>query len=187
VKIYLPHINYTVHVFTLKKRHKILPNAKAYAQKGENGKSSAIYLPSKPTPGTVAHEVVHVLRYICEARDMSFLLEEEHMAYIAQHLTNEILGYEWYLRPLGAIRNEVGETNEVCVFTSSRAWNPGGCGARCIDADCFDIIGAGIRTSSPVAIDKWQRKCRVQKRHDVVRMLWSNSDRKYGADNSRAD
>lgn len=96
MKVYLPHINYTVYILTFKKPHKDLPQSKAYTEKGADGKSCAMYLPKKVTAGTVAHEIIHVLRYICEARDMSFLLEEEHMAYIAQYLTNKALGYEYY-------------------------------------------------------------------------------------------
>lgn len=92
MKVYLPHINYTVHILKFKGT-KELPKALAYTKKGADGRSCAIYFPKKPAPGTVAHEVVHVLRYICEAREMSFLLEEEHMAYIAQLLTNTALGY----------------------------------------------------------------------------------------------
>ena len=95
MKVYLPHINYTVHILTFKGKPKELNHAKAYTSKGADGKSCAMYLPKKPTPATVTHEVIHVLRYICEARDMSFQLEEEHMAYIAQLLTNKALGYEY--------------------------------------------------------------------------------------------
>lgn len=93
MKVYLPHINYTVHILKFKVAPKEMPNALAYTKKGANGSSCAMYFPKKVAPGTVTHEVVHVLRYICEARDMSFLLEEEHMAYIAQLLTNTALGY----------------------------------------------------------------------------------------------
>lgn len=95
MKVYLPHIHYTVHILTFKKSPKELPVAKAYTVKGADGKSCAMYLPKNVKPGTVVHEVVHVLRYICEDKNMSFLLEEEHMAYIAQYLTNKILGYEY--------------------------------------------------------------------------------------------
>lgn len=96
MKVYLPHINYTVFIKTFEKSPKELSSAKAYTAKGADGKSCVMYLPKKVTPGTVVHEVVHVLRYICEDKNMSFLLEEEHMAYIAQYITNEALGYEYY-------------------------------------------------------------------------------------------
>lgn len=93
MKIYLPHINYTVHVLTLKKGP--FENTKAYTEKGANGRSCAVYLPKKPTPSLVAHELMHVIRYICKDRHMDFLLEEEHLAYTMQYLMGRVLGYEY--------------------------------------------------------------------------------------------
>ena len=95
MKVYFPHINYTVHILRLRKVPKTLGSAQAYTAKGKDNKSCAIYVPKRVAPGIAAHEVVHALRYICEARHMDFMLEEEHMAYVAQHLVNQILGWEY--------------------------------------------------------------------------------------------
>lgn len=94
MKIYLPHINYTVYVKKFKKPPFDLPNAHAYVESdGEN--SCSIFLIEKPNPGDVAHELIHVLQRICKSRNMNFLKEEEHMAYIMHYLMGEILGYKW--------------------------------------------------------------------------------------------
>ena len=94
MKIYLPHIHYTIYVKEFKKAPDGT-NFKAYAVKGEDGNSCTIYLPKKPQPGTVAHELTHALRYICVDRNMDFRSEEEHMAYIMNYAINRILGYSY--------------------------------------------------------------------------------------------
>lgn len=45
--------------------------------------------------GTLFHEITHALQFICEARNIDFILEQEHMGYIAQFVTNEILGWKY--------------------------------------------------------------------------------------------
>jgi hypothetical protein len=61
----------------------------------ENPDHSTLYLPDKPDPTLVAHELVHVLQHLYEVRNMCFGLESEHGAYIMQYAMGKILGYTW--------------------------------------------------------------------------------------------
>ena len=56
-----------------------------------------IVTPIKPVQYPVlAHEIVHILRYIAIDYKMDFANEEEHFAYLMQYIMNKILGYEMY-------------------------------------------------------------------------------------------
>ncbi len=95
-KIYLPHINYTIELKEAKNPPEEVPNAKnwvtSYGQKG-----CAMYIDKKPNPADLAHEVTHVLQFICLNRNIDFKLEQEHMGYLMQYIMGEILGYKWNL------------------------------------------------------------------------------------------
>jgi len=93
MKIYLPHIHYTVYTKPLK-AHPSLKYAQAWTER-TNRNTSTIYLPKKTNDGDLAHELIHVLQFICEDRNMNFLLEQEHTAYIMQYLMGKIRGYTW--------------------------------------------------------------------------------------------
>ncbi len=96
MKIELPHIGYTVIV----KQRKAYPGRDSSFALCERTdlNTSTIYIET-PVPrkrdSTLAHELTHVLRNICEDRDMYFQEEREHMAYIMQYLMNRILGYKY--------------------------------------------------------------------------------------------
>lgn len=92
--IRLPHLNYLVRVKLLKEKPTGYNNCHAYTEYISKNESH-IYLPSKATPGMIAHEVMHALGNICEARSMLLEKESEHMAYMMQYLLNNILGYVW--------------------------------------------------------------------------------------------
>lgn len=89
MKIYLPHLHYTVFVRRFKRVPEGLTIAEAYVKKLDNH-SCAIYLPKKNEPGDLAHELIHVLQFICESRNMDFCLEREHMAYLMHYLFGRI-------------------------------------------------------------------------------------------------
>lgn len=93
MKIYLPHINYTVHTRVFK-YHARVPNARAYVKRTDKN-SCIIYLPKRTSSSDLAHELIHVLQYICTDRDMDFVQEQEHMGYIMHYLMGRIRGYEW--------------------------------------------------------------------------------------------
>lgn len=94
MKIYLPHIHYTVFVRRFKKAPQETRSALAYVKYIDDN-SCAIYLGKENLAGDIAHELVHVLQYICLARNINFNLEMEHMGYIMHYLMGRILGYKW--------------------------------------------------------------------------------------------
>ena len=66
--------------------------------KRDTSNQSTIYinLPLKEKDsGSLIHEIVHVLQYICEARHIDFISEMEHTAYIAHYIFNKATGYEY--------------------------------------------------------------------------------------------
>ena len=71
-----------------------MENALAYVENIDNN-SCAIFLGKKDSSGDIAHELVHVLQFICLARNIDFRLEKEHMGYIMHYLMGRILGNEW--------------------------------------------------------------------------------------------
>ena len=93
MKLFLPHIHYTIHIRKMKSVPAELPNAKSYAEELDEN-NCAIYLTTKDSPPSIAHEIIHALKYMCIRRDMEFTKESEHMAYIMQYLMCKILGYE---------------------------------------------------------------------------------------------
>ena len=97
-KIYLPHINYTVTIKRIKPPPDSIPLARAWVQRLDKWGCN-IYLGEKDSPCTVAHELIHVLQYICMDRHMTFENEFEHMAYLMQYLMGCMFGYEWIGRP----------------------------------------------------------------------------------------
>lgn len=60
--------------------------------------SATIYIPlpvSRNDMPTLVHEIIHVLQYICESRHVDFIQEQEHMAYIANHIFNQATGFHY--------------------------------------------------------------------------------------------
>lgn len=94
MKIYIPHLHYTVNVKTFKKPPEETPNAKRYVE-SIDGNTSNMYLPEKNTPTDIAHELIHILQNICLNRNIDFSTETEHMGYLMQWLMGKILGYEY--------------------------------------------------------------------------------------------
>lgn len=94
MKIYLPHLNYTIFVKPFKKAPDVMPNALTYCER-INNKSCNIYVSKKNIPGDLAHELVHVLQFICIDRNIDFTSETEHMGYLMHYLMGQIMGYEW--------------------------------------------------------------------------------------------
>jgi hypothetical protein len=91
--ISLPHIGYTVRV----RPPKLHPDGTMPPAWTEEASANhcVVYLPANADPCMVSHELVHVLQHICHVRDMAFLTESEHTAYLMQYLMGEILGYRW--------------------------------------------------------------------------------------------
>ncbi len=84
--IYLPHIHYTVKIREFKSPPKEISNAQAYTEHDKNGQCT-VYLPKgKQEAGDVAHELIHILQFMCLDRNMRFELEQEHMGYMMHYL-----------------------------------------------------------------------------------------------------
>jgi hypothetical protein len=96
--IYLPHINYTVRVQRFKPAPHSIAGAIAWTRRDDK-LGCTVFLPKIETPGGVAHEFVHALRFICIDRHMLFDDESEHMAYIMQYLMGQVFNYSWVKRP----------------------------------------------------------------------------------------
>lgn len=93
--IYIPHIHYTVRVKNFKP-HPNIDNAQAYVEHDDKN-TCTLYmnLKRKPTPGDLAHELIHVLQFICLDRNINFTLEQEHIGYLMGYLMAQILGYHY--------------------------------------------------------------------------------------------
>lgn len=96
MKIYLPHIHYTVKV---KQRTGYRGNhtAKWLCERTDKD-TSTLYIDmpvSQAETPTLAQGLVHVIQNICEDRHMVLSLEKEHMGYLMQYLMNRVLGYEY--------------------------------------------------------------------------------------------
>lgn len=94
MKIYIPHLNYTIIVKEPKNPPEELYNPKAWV-KSESSKSCTLFVNKKPNPADLAHEVVHVLQFICLHRNIDFKTEQEHMGYLMHYIMGKVLGYEW--------------------------------------------------------------------------------------------
>lgn len=96
-KIIIPHLGYTVNV-KLPTKNKPLANAIAWVEYETNNECS-LYI-KQPIKAyqipTLAHELIHVLQYVSEARHLHFGLEKEHFGYLMQWLMNEVLGYSYF-------------------------------------------------------------------------------------------
>lgn len=101
--VYIPHLNYTVHFKPFTKAPASIRTAHAFIQRDDRDNSS-LFLARNVEPSTVAHELVHVLQYICEDRYMVFTDEREHMCYLMQYLMVKAGGGKWAKRTAGINR-----------------------------------------------------------------------------------
>ena len=92
MKIYLPHIHYTVILKdAYHKDMGIQPSCERV-----NFESCILWIPKKHRKATtVAHEAMHACQYIAEARSINMISEQEHMAYIMGYIVAKIMGYEF--------------------------------------------------------------------------------------------
>ena len=89
----VPHLGYTVRVKRLRRGvDGADPGWIAYA-KDVGGGVAELYFNEWCSPPTVAHEVVHVVQYICRRKSIAMVKEMEHVAYLTDYLTAKVLGY----------------------------------------------------------------------------------------------
>lgn len=96
MKIYLPHIHYTIHIKNIKyfrEKHDL----SALTQNIDRDTSIIwMNLPIKAIDhATLAHEIIHVLQYICNYRRIDFISESEHMGYLMQFVFNKATGFHY--------------------------------------------------------------------------------------------
>lgn len=97
MKIELPHIGYTVHIKDRRVSKRAASTMHAATER-MSAHSATIYIPlplKRQDEPTLVHEIIHVLQYICESKHIDFVQEQEHMAYIANHIFNRALGYHY--------------------------------------------------------------------------------------------
>lgn len=92
--IELPHINYTVRIRAYGRPPRAFEGVEAWVERTSKW-ACTVHLKKDALASTVAHELVHVLQFICLDRHMDFILEQEHMAYIMQYLMMTIGGGRW--------------------------------------------------------------------------------------------
>ena len=101
IKIKIPHLKYTVFILDKSKAVGItkeyLKTRNACAVRVNNTTATVfIKMPVKQLQfPLLVHELVHVLQYIARDRDMDFIQEQEHFAYIMHYILNQVLGYEF--------------------------------------------------------------------------------------------
>lgn len=95
MKILIPHLGYTVFV----KPKNNSRNHVAWVEadpKTPNECTLFMNLPVKTLEiPTLAHELTHVLQFICESRHITFSEEKEHMGYLMNFLMNRVIGIEY--------------------------------------------------------------------------------------------
>lgn len=90
--IRIPHlINYRLRIRVTSK----LPVGTQAVCYRDSRFASTINVRPGATPFILAHEIMHVLRHICDDYQMNFIKESEHMAYLMQYLLGTAFGYEW--------------------------------------------------------------------------------------------
>lgn len=101
MKIKINHIGYTV---TIKKRQDFLKSERYDSSfdrcpcvcERADSNNSIIYIDNpKKNIVSLAHEVLHVIQYICSDRHIDFIDEKEHCAYMLHYILNTIIGDEY--------------------------------------------------------------------------------------------
>jgi hypothetical protein len=98
MKIYIPHLHYTINVrdvknaYELKEWRKTNHNAKMSAQDVSSNEANIyVIFPIKDLhAGSIGHEIVHVLQFISNNRGIDFVNEQEHFGYLFQFIFNKI-------------------------------------------------------------------------------------------------
>ncbi len=98
-EIFIPHLNYLIKVKDLSKpegaviSYKSSRNLKGCTH-SINNTEGHIYInfPIKiEHHGAIGHEIIHLLEYIAEWRDIDFKIEREHFAYMFEFIFNSIV------------------------------------------------------------------------------------------------
>jgi len=94
----IPHLNYKIlHGVCVKEFTGRQEKSFAFTENSTKN-TAAIIFRKKPTvleSGTVAHEILHALQFICRRRNIVMEDETEHMGYLMQYIFNEIYDREY--------------------------------------------------------------------------------------------
>ena len=94
----IPHLAYTVKIIINPKEF-YGKHASSLMMAENTDRSTATIFLRCPIPKnrqvipTLAHEVMHVLQYICQNRAIKMEEESEHMGYLMQYILANILGF----------------------------------------------------------------------------------------------
>jgi hypothetical protein len=89
----IPHLQYTIHIKQLKQIPAQLQSTiNAYAE-NTNRFTATIYCKKTISPPDLAHEITHVLQWICYNRLINFVHESEHCAYLMCYMMGKAMGY----------------------------------------------------------------------------------------------
>lgn len=94
----IPHLNYKVYYGISSKEFTGRQEKSVMFAENTNKNTGTIIFRKKPTElesGTVAHEIVHILQYICKRRNITMEDEIEHMGYLMHYIFNEIYDREY--------------------------------------------------------------------------------------------
>ncbi len=92
----IPHLNFTIKYGVNKKE---VSKGAVMTTEDIDNHTVAIYFQEKPKLDqmpTVAHEVMHVLQFVCRHRKIMMENELEHMGYLMQYILASIYGYKMY-------------------------------------------------------------------------------------------
>jgi len=94
--IIIPHLGYTVKIRPFKNAPEEMPNALAFV-KSETPHTCTLYLDFSKhmEAGDIAHELVHVLQFLCLHRNIDFVTETEHMGYLMGWMMGVIFNREY--------------------------------------------------------------------------------------------
>lgn len=93
-----PHLGYKIFVYTGKNLRLLNKKGMVMACRKINSDSCEILMRKKPKMEqlpTVAHEALHAIQFMSEARHLDMIQEQEGTAYSLQYLINSIMGYHY--------------------------------------------------------------------------------------------
>jgi hypothetical protein len=90
--IFIPHLDYEVHVKPIAKVKDRPENCCAFARNTSFGVVELYFAPWVSAP-TVAHECMHAVQFICSRKRIDAVEEMEHAAYLLDYLIARVLGY----------------------------------------------------------------------------------------------
>lgn len=89
----IPHLGYKIAVIIEPKEFTGRQEGSIMFAENSGKDIASIFFRKKPTPsqaGIVAHEIMHVLQFMCRNRNIAMEVENEHMGYLMQYIFQNI-------------------------------------------------------------------------------------------------